>query len=88
MTTASGCSYCIDGNMPARCDTDLGELFTRCRVCKRVCHGCHGTAVFPVRHHCLYCLIAALLDRRRAPVLCPGCTGVITVIDLGQEAAR
>ena len=88
MTTALDCCYCIDGNMPAGSNADLGDLFERCRVCTRVCGGCDGIAVFPVRNHCLYCFIAALLDERRAPVLCPGCTGVIKVIDLGQKHAR
>jgi hypothetical protein len=84
---ALDCRFCIDGNMPAGSDTDLGELYERCPACEPVCHECDGIAVFPARNHCLYCFIAALLDQRLAPVLCPGCAGVITVIDLDQEAA-
>jgi hypothetical protein len=85
--TTAACLFCIDGNMPAGSDTDLGELYERCPACVPVCRECDGIAVFPARTHCLYCFVAALIAQRLAPVLCPGCAGVITVIDLDQEAA-
>ncbi len=81
-TPGAACLFCIDGYMPAGSDRDLGELFERCPACESVCPACDGIAVFPARHHCLYCFTAALIDQRLAPVLCPGCTGVITLIDL------
>jgi hypothetical protein len=86
MTTALDCDYCIDGNMPAGSDADLGELYERCPACVPVCGACDGIAVFPARNHCLYCFTAALLDHRLAPVFCPGCTGVIAVIPLDPTA--
>ena len=85
--TTAACPFCIDGFMPAGSDDDLGELYERCPTCQPVCIDCDGIAVLPARHHCLYCFVAALLDQHLAPILCPGCTGVITVIDLDQEAA-
>jgi hypothetical protein len=82
----AACLFCIDGNMPAGTDTDLGELYERCPACLPVCPACDGIAVFPARNHCLYCFTAALITKRLAPVLCPGCTGVITLVDLDPEA--
>jgi hypothetical protein len=81
------CPFCIDGNMPAGTDADLGELYERCLACAPVCADCDGLAVFPAAHHCLVCFIRVLLTRHLAPVLCPGCLGVITLIDITDTEA-
>jgi hypothetical protein len=81
------CPFCIDGNMPAGTDADLGPVYERCPACTPVCVDCDGLAVFPTAHHCLVCAIRVLLTRHLAPVLCPGCLGVITLIDITDTEA-
>jgi hypothetical protein len=82
MTVATECRYCIDGNMPAGTDADLGELYEICSVCAPICAHCDGLAVFPAAHHCLVCFIGVLLTQGLAPILCPGCNGVLAVIPI------
>jgi hypothetical protein len=82
MTTAIDCRFCIDAIMPAGRDTAMGELFERCPACTPPCTGCDGIAVFPAIHDTPYRLLVALLPQRLAPIFCPGCLGVISLIDL------
>ena len=81
------CAFCIDGNAPAGTDPDLGELYERCPACAPTCADCDGLAVFPAAYHCLVCFIRISLTQRLAPVLCPGCSGVITLIDITDTEA-
>jgi hypothetical protein len=82
MTATTDCRYCIDSNMPAGSDPDIGALFERCPACTPVCPDCDGIAVFPATFDCLPCFIVSLLAKQLAPILCPGCLGVVAIIPI------
>ena len=82
MNSTMDCRFCIDGNMPAGSDPDLGELYETCPVCRPACPGCDGLAVFPAAYDCQACFIDALNARGLGPMICPDCTGVISLVDL------
>ncbi|RZU49333.1 hypothetical protein EV385_1078 [Krasilnikovia cinnamomea] len=83
MTTAIiDCRFCIDTNMPAGRDEDMGELFERCPVCTQPCPRCDGIAVYPANYNTPFELAADLAVLRLAPVFCMGCTGVVALAPL------
>jgi hypothetical protein len=86
MSTTVDCRFCIDGFMPAGTDPDIGALYERCPACTPACSGCDGIAVFPAATHCVVCFLESLLAKRLGAIFCPRCQGVITLIDLDQQA--
>jgi hypothetical protein len=79
--STSDCALCIDGVMPAGTRDILGPVYQPCPRCAFTCPRCCGTAVFPAGWTCLDCFIGHLAENHGlAPVLCPGCEGVLTLI--------
>jgi hypothetical protein len=75
------CALCIDGVMPAGTHPVLGPVVQPCPTCAFVCHRCTGRGVFPATQHCLHCFVTDLAEHHGlAPLLCPGCHGVLALI--------
>lgn len=79
------CRFCIDQQMPAGTDPDMGELFERCPMCAPICADCDGIAVYPALYDTPTEIVEDLATSGLTPIFCDGCHGVVAVVPQDPE---